>query len=344
MKTFKSDNTASVHPKIMEAIVSANQEHAIPYGDDPITKEAVEKIKALFSQPCEVSLVLNGTGANVIGLSSLLKSYEAVICVDTAHINVDECGAFEHYTGAKLLTVPHVNGKLVPAAIDRFLLDIGNEHHNQPKVISISQITELGTLYSTEEIQALADYAHSHDLLLHVDGARIANAAAALGISLNEMIGDTDVDVLSFGGAKNGMMYGEAIVSFDQSTSDGLKYSRKQGMQLMSKMRYISAQYIALLEDNLYLENAHIANNAMKMLYDEIKGIEVLEFMSIPYGNMMFVKMPQSWIDSLLNTFYFYQMTWEEDGGMIRLVTSFDTTLEEVEDLAKAIKTLHQKS
>jgi threonine aldolase len=343
MKTFKSDNTASVHPKIMEAIVRANQEHAIPYGDDPITKEAVEKIKALFSQPCEVSLVLNGTGANVIGLSSLLKSYEAVICVDTAHINVDECGAFERYTGAKLLTVPHINGKLVPAEIDKFLLDMGNEHHNQPKVISISQITELGTLYSTEEIQALADYAHSHDLLLHVDGARIANAAAALGVSLNEMIGDTDVDVLSFGGAKNGMMYGEAIVSFDQSTSDSLKYARKQGMQLMSKMRYISAQYIALLEDNLYLENAHIANNAMKMLYEEIKGIEVLEFMSVPYGNMMFVKMPQSWIDSLLNTFYFYQMTWEEDGGMIRLVTSFDTTLEEIEDLAKAIKTLHQK-
>ncbi|PKM68905.1 MAG: threonine aldolase [Firmicutes bacterium HGW-Firmicutes-2] len=344
MKTFKSDNTASVHPKIMEAIVRANQEHAIPYGDDPITKEAVEKIKALFSQPCEVSLVLNGTGANVIGLSSLLKSYEAVICVDTAHINVDECGAFERYTGAKLLTVPHINGKLVPAEIDKFLLDIGNEHHNQPKVISISQITELGTLYSTEEIQALADYAHSHDLLLHVDGARIANAAAALGVSLNEMIGDTDVDILSFGGAKNGMMYGEAIVSFDQSTSDSLKYARKQGMQLMSKMRYISAQYIALLEDHLYLENAHIANNAMKMLYEEIKGIEVLEFMSIPYGNMMFVKMPQSWIDSLLKTFYFYQMTWEEDGGMIRLVTSFDTTLEEVDELAKAIKKLQQKN
>ena len=344
MKTFKSDNTASVHPKIMEAIVRANQEHAIPYGDDPITKEAVEKIKALFSQPCEVSLVLNGTGANVIGLSSLLKSYEAVICVDTAHINVDECGAFERYTGAKLLTVPHINGKLVPAEIDKFLLDIGNEHHNQPKVISISQITELGTLYSTEEIQALADYAHSHDLLLHVDGARIANAAAALGVSLNEMIGDTDVDILSFGGAKNGMMYGEAIVSFDQSTSDSLKYARKQGMQLMSKMRYISAQYIALLEDHLYLENAHIANNAMKMLYEEIKGIEVLEFMSIPYSNMMFVKMPQSWIDSLLKTFYFYQMTWEEDGGMIRLVTSFDTTLEEVDELAKAIKKLQQKN
>ncbi len=344
MKTFKSDNTASVHPKIMEAIVKANQEHAIPYGDDPITKEAIEKIKALFSQPCEVSLVLNGTGANIIGLSTLLKSYEAVICVDTAHINVDECGAFERYTGAKLLTVPHVNGKLVPEAIDRFLLDKGNEHHNQPKVISISQITELGTLYTTEEIKALADYAHNHDLLLHVDGARIANGAAALGISMNEMIGETGVDVLSFGGAKNGMMYGEAIVSFDQSTSNSLKYTRKQGMQLMSKMRYISAQYIAFLKDDLYLENAHKANNAMKKLYEEIKDIERLEFMNIPYGNMMFVKMPQTWIDRLLNTFYFYQMTWEEEGGMIRLVTSFDTNLEEVEDLIKAIKELNQNN
>ena len=344
MKTFKSDNTASVHPKIMEAIVKANEEHAIPYGDDPITREAIEKIKALFCQPCEVSLVLNGTGANVIGLSTLLKSYEAVICVDSAHINVDECGAFERYTGAKLLTVPHVNGKLVPSAIDKFLLDMGNEHHNQPKVISISQITEFGTIYSTEEIKALADYAHSHDLLLHVDGARIANGAAALGISLDEMIGETGVDVLSFGGAKNGMMYGEAIVSFDPSTSDSLKYVRKQGMQLMSKMRYISAQYIAFLEDNLYLENAHKANNAMKKLYEEIREIDKLEFMNIPYGNMMFVKMPQSWIDRLLNTFYFYQMTWDGDKGMIRLVTSFDTTLDEVDDLIKAIKDLHHNN
>jgi len=343
MKTFKSDNTASVHPKIMEAIVKANQEHAIPYGDDPITKEAVDKIKALFTLPCEVSLVLNGTGANIIGLSTLLKSFEAVICVDTAHINVDECGAFERYTGAKLLTVPHINGKLVPAAVDKFLMDIGNEHHNQPKVISISQITELGTLYTTEEIKALADYAHSHGLLLHVDGARIANGIAALGVSLNEMIGETGVDVLSFGGAKNGMMYGEAIVSFDPSTSNSLKYARKQGMQLMSKMRYISAQYIAILEDNLYLENAHKANGAMRKLYEEIKEVEALEFVNIPFGNMMFVKMPQIWIDKLLTTFYFYQMTWEEDRGMIRLVTSFDTNIEEVENLAKSIKNLNQK-
>ncbi|MDF1617691.1 threonine aldolase family protein [Petrocella sp. FN5] len=344
MKTFKSDNTASVHPEIMEAIIKANEEHAIPYGDDPITKEAVEKIKALFSRPCEVSLVLNGTGANIIGLSTLLKSYEAVICVDTAHINVDECGAFERYTGAKLLTVPHINGKLVPAEIDKFLLDMGNEHHNQPKVISISQITELGTLYTTEEIKTLADYAHSHGLLLHVDGARIANGAVALGVSLDEMIGKTDVDVLSFGGAKNGMMYGEAIVSFDRTTSDSLKYVRKQGMQLMSKMRYISAQYIALLEGELYLRNARKANDAMSKLYEEIKDIEALAFMNIPYGNMMFVKMPQIWIDKLLTTFYFYQMTWEEDGGMIRLVTSFDTSLEEVENLIKAIKELSQNS
>jgi len=340
MKTFKSDNTASVHPKIMEKLMAVNIEHADPYGYDPVCLEGEAMIQELFGKACHVSFVLNGTGANVIALSTLLKPFEGVICVDSAHIHVDECGAFERYTGAKLLTVPHENGKLTIEAIKTHMGVVGNEHHNQPRVISISQLTEWGTAYTVEEIRDLASFAHKHGMLLHVDGARIANAVVSEGSTFQEMIGDTGVDVLSFGGAKNGMMYGEAIVSFDQGSSGDLKYSRKQGMQLMSKMRYIAAQYIALLEDDLWRSNALKANNCMAELYEGIKGIKEIEIKDRPQGNILFATLPITWIEALLKTQHFYPMEVQDERGMIRLVTSFDTTLDEVHTLIKAVQSL----
>ena len=340
MKTFKSDNTASVHPKIMAKLIEVNIEHADPYGSDPVCLRGEEIIQELFGVDCHVSFVLNGTGANVIGLSTLLKPFEGVICVDSAHIHVDECGAFERYTGAKLLTVPHENGKLTIEAIKTHMHVVGHEHHNQPRVISISQLTEWGTAYTVDELSALATYAHAHDLLLHVDGARIANAIVSEGSSFKEMITDTGVDVLSFGGAKNGMMYGEAIVSFDQRSSLDLKYSRKQGMQLMSKMRYIAAQYIALVEDDLWFSNATNANNCMSELYEGIKAIEEIEIMNQPQGNILFASLPLKWIETLLKTQHFYPMYDDGERGMIRLVTSFDTTRDEVHSFIEVTKSL----
>ena len=340
MKTFKSDNTASVHPQIMAKLTEVNTGHADPYGYDPICLEAEKAVRGLFDTDCHVSFVLNGTGANVIGLSVLLKQFEAVICADTAHINVDECGAFERYTGAKLLTVPHQSGKITIDAIQHHLQVIGNEHHSQPRVISISQLTEWGTAYTLEEIRQLADYAHSNGMLLHVDGARIANAAVYLGVGFKEMITDTGVDLLSFGGAKNGMMYGEAIVSFCDSINQDLKFSRKQGMQLMSKMRYIAAQYIALIDNDLWHWNAFNANERMAQLYEGTRSVEELEFMAVPEGNMLFVTMPLTWIDALLISHHFYRMTEEGNMGMVRLVTSFDTTEAEVKALVDDINSL----
>lgn len=340
MKTFKSDNTASVHPTIMQAIINANYEHAIPYGEDDLTAQAIKTIKTLFGSDCDVSFVLNGTGANVIGLSSLLKQFESVICVDTAHINVDECGAFEGYTGSKLLTVPHINGKLTVDTLKVHMHAVGNEHHTQPKVLSISQITEWGTVYTLKEIKTLADYAHEHNMYLHVDGARIANAAVSLNVSLKEMITDTGVDVLSFGGAKNGMMYGEAIVSFDNHTGSNLKYIRKQGMQLMSKMRFISAQYIALIKDDLMYKNGKQANDTMALMYHKLKDIEAVTISDVPLANIMFLTLPKKWVDKLLETFHFYPMTFEGDRILIRLVTSFDTSFREVEVFVTAVKEL----
>lgn len=340
MKTFMSDNTASVHPKIMAKLAEVNVEHAKPYGYDPVCLEGEKLIQDLFGGECFVSFVLNGTGANVIGLSTLLKPFQGVICTDTAHIHEDECGAFERYTGAKLLTVPHVNGKLTIEGIEGHLSVLGNEHHNQPRVISISQLTEVGTAYSVSEIAALASYAHQHKMLLHVDGARIANAAVKLGVTFKEMITDTGVDVLSFGGAKNGMMYGEAIVSFDPDSSRDLKYSRKQGMQLMSKMRYIAAQYMALLDDQLWHSNGLNANNRMTELYEGLSAYEAIKVAYPPDGNILFASLPRTWVDQLLLSQHFYPMKSEGDLTMVRLVTSFDTTAEEVAEFLQAVEAL----
>jgi threonine aldolase len=241
-KGFASDNNAGVHPRILKALADANSGHCIAYGDDPYTAAAKEQFRKLFGK-CEIFFVFNGTGANVLSLQAMTQTFNAIICADTAHIHVDECGAPEHFTGCKLLFNCTFDGKLQIPDIARHLHGIGFEHHAQPRVVSITQATEMGTIYTVDELREITAFAHTNGLLLHVDGARIANAAIHLGVSVKEMITDTGVDILSFGGTKNGMMFGEAVVALNPALATNFKYIRKQGMQLASKMRYISAQF-----------------------------------------------------------------------------------------------------
>jgi len=333
---FMSDNNSGVHPKIMEAMINKNNEHDYAYGNDSTTKEAIEKISDLLGKDVDVYFVSTGTAANVIGLSGLLMPYEAVVCSDTAHINVDECGALEKISGSKILSIPNKDGKIDKEGVKGFLYSLGDEHQSQPKVISISQTTETGTLYSLEEIKELADFAHTNNMLLHVDGARIANAVVALNTTFKEMITDTGVDLLSFGGTKNGMMIGEAIVSLNKELSKAFKFYRKQNMQLLSKMRFVSAQFIAYLENNLWKENAYNANNMGKYFAKELTQIPDIRLKNDPQTNMIFAYMGKDLVQVLQEQFKFYVM--DEDTGLIRLVTSFDTNKEDIDKFIRLIK------
>src|SRR6266566_4415608 len=269
-RSFASDNNAGVHPEIMEAIVAANDGHVIAYGDDPYTARAIKLFRQHLGKDAQVYFVFGGTGANVLGLKAATASHHAIICAQTAHINVDECGAPEKFTGCKLLSLNTPDGKIKVDQIKPLLHEVGFEHHVQPRVISVSQATEMGTVYTPLELKKLSGFAHAHDMLLHVDGARIANAAASLNITLKEITKDSGVDILSFGGAKNGMMYGEAVVFFAESLARDFKYTRKQGTHLPSKMRFISAQFEALLANDLWLRNAQRANRMAQRLAREL--------------------------------------------------------------------------
>jgi threonine aldolase len=237
---FASDNNAGIHPAILDAIIEANTGHTLAYGDDPYTSKAKELLKHQFGDDTEAFFVMNGTGANVLGLSAITRSFNAVICADSAHIETDECGAPEKFTSCKLLTVKTTDGKINPSMFAGSMDGIGFEHHVQPRVISISQATEMGTVYRVSEIRELAAFAHANNLLLHMDGARIANAAVSLNCSFREMTTDAGVDVLSFGGTKNGLQFGEAVIFLKPELANNFKYIRKQGMQLLSKIYPLS--------------------------------------------------------------------------------------------------------
>lgn len=325
---FASDNNAGVHPDILKAIQNVNAGHTIAYGDDPYTEEATAVIKDIFGSDVEVFFVFIGTAANVLGLDAITQPYNSIICSETAHIHVDECGAPEKFTGCKMLSVETEDGKLTVDGIKKHMHGFGFEHHSQPGVISITQASEMGTVYTIDEIRRISDFAHQNGLLLHMDGARISNAAVSLNKSFKEFTADAGVDVLSFGGTKNGMMYGEAVIFFDKELAQDFKYRRKQGMQLASKMRFISTQFLAFLSNDLWKKNAEHANRMAKLLEKEVSKIHGIEITQKVEANGVFAIIPQDLISVLQEEFFFY--IWDEERSEVRWMTSFDTTEEDI--------------
>lgn len=335
---FASDNNSGVHPNILKSFEHVNHGHTIAYGDDIYTQQAIAKFKELFGDDIEVFFVFIGSAANVLGLQSITQRHNAIICADTAHINVDECGAPERFTSCKLLTLATSNGKITVDLVKKHMHGFGFQHHAQPKVISISQVSELGTVYKPSEIKVLADYAHSNNMLLHMDGARLANAAVSLNMNFREFTRDAGVDVLSFGGTKNGMMYGEAIVFFNKNLAHDFMYSRKQGLQLASKMRYISAQFIAYLSNNQWNTTATHANRMAKILEEKVRKIEAITITQPVEANAVFAIVPSHIISKLQEEYFFY--VWDEDRSEVRWMTSWDTTEEDIEKFVQKIREL----
>jgi len=331
-RAFMSDNTAPADIRILKMLEEVNVGFAKPYGNDPWTAKASELVKAEFGESAVFYPVLTGTGANVISLASVLSPFQAVVCADTAHINVDECGAPERFLGSKLINIKAHNGKLTPELIKPCLHSVGFEHHSQPYVISISQVSELGTAYTQAELSELSVFAKENNMILHIDGSRLANGAAFLGCSMGDAV--RGADILSFGGTKNGMMMGEAVVFLNPELAENCKYFRKQGMQLYSKMRYVSAQFIPYLENKIWLENAAHANNMAKKLAD---GLEARGFKSAyPINsNGVFIKLPKAIIERILEKFEFY--IWDEEKDMVRFMCSFSTQEKDVNDLLRSI-------
>ena len=330
LQGFASDNTATVHPAVMQALVDTNIGHQTAYGNDPHTEECSARFRDLFGASVQTLLVWGGTGANVVGLATVLQASQAVICSDVAHINVDEGGAPERFSGAKLVDLPTTDGKLHPEQIASMLHVLGDEHHVQPRVLSLTQATELGTLYSPAEVAALADLAHRHGMVVHMDGARLANAAAALG-DVRSFTVEAGVDILSFGGTKNGMMYGEAVVFLNPELAGQARFIRKQATQLPSKARYIATQFNALLENDLWLGNGAHANAMAQRIYNGIHHLPGVQLTARPQVNSLFPIVPSESIAPLQAWTPFY--TWDPNIWQVRLMASFDTTTDDVDRL-----------
>lgn len=335
-RAFASDNWAGGHPEVMAALAAVNDGHAPAYGEgDPYTARAEERFREVFGPDTRTFFVLTGTGANVLALGSLLRPHEAAICPAEAHVNVDECGAPERFLGSKLLPVPAPDGKLTPALVESRARGFSVQHRVQPRVISISQTTELGTVYTLEETRVLADRAHELGLRVHMDGARIANAAAALGASLREASRDAGVDVLCFGGTKNGALAAEAVVFFEPALADGFEYARKQGLQLASKQRFVAVQLEALLQGELWRRNAEHANALAARLAAAIRGLPGVELVHPVEANAIFARLPARALPLAGGPYPFYVL--DEPAGLARLMTSWDTTEDDVDGLAAAL-------
>lgn len=334
---FGSDNHSGISREILTAIGGANEDHALAYGDDEWCARTEGIFRETFGPEAKVYFVFNGTGANVLCIDAMCRSHEAVVCAETAHINVDECGAPQRVVGCRLLTVDTADGKLTPELVRTRLHGFGFEHHSQPKAISISQPTELGTLYSLEEIRALADLAHSYNMYLHMDGARLANAAVALGKSFKEMTTEVGVDCLSFGGTKNGMLMGESCVILNRVLDVDMKYRRKQMTQLCSKMRFIAAQFEAYLTTGLWRRNAEHSNAMAQLLQEEVKGLGVRVMYPVQV-NSVFVQLPADIWHALQKEYFFYD--WDEAQNVVRWMCSFDTTEEDIHSFVASLKRL----
>lgn len=334
-RSFASDNNAGVHPAVLKAIADANQGHAVGYGDDPYTGSVVQKFKKIFGPDIEVFFVFNGTAANCLGLKALTNSYHAVVCAESAHIYTDECGAPEKFTGCKLIPLPVTNGKITVESVRHAYQGIGDPHHVQARVISITQATEVGTVYKPEEIKALARFAHQREMFLHMDGARIANAAVSLKQTLRQATRDLGVDVLSFGGTKNGALGAEAVVFFDKKLGQDFLYLRKQGMQLASKMRFVSAQFDALLTGDLWQKNAQHANRMARLLEKELRKVPQVKIAYKVEANGVFARIPRAAVAKLQRRYFFY--VWNEAQSMMRWMCSFDTTEQDVKQFARFV-------
>ena len=333
---FASDNNAGVHPEILKELEVINTGHTLGYGGDIYTKGAEELFKEHLGKDAEVFFVFTGTAANVLGLTSITRSWNSVVTASTAHLETDECGAPEKFTGCKVLTADTPDGKITVDLISKHIHGFDFEHHAQPKVISITQSSEMGTVYTLTEIRKLADFAHSKGLLLHMDGARIANAAVSLNLPFKAFTTDAGVDVLSFGGTKNGMMFGEAVCFLKPGLTEDFKYIRKQGMQLASKMRFISAQFNAYFRNDLWKRNASHSNKMASLLAEKIRDISNIKITQKVESNGIFVIIPHDVAEKVRSQYFFYP--WNEEISEYRLMTSWDTTGEDIQSFVDILK------
>ncbi|MFE7412613.1 threonine aldolase family protein [Streptomyces laurentii] len=336
VRGFASDNYAGAHPEILAALALANGGHQVSYGEDQYTDHLQRIMHSHFGPTAEAFPVFNGTGANVTALQALTDRWGAVICAESAHINVDEGGAPERMGGLKLLTVPTPDGKLTPELIDRQAWGWEDEHRAMPQVVSITQNTELGTVYTVEEIRAIVDHSHAKGMKVHLDGARIANAAASLDVPMRAFTNAVGVDVLSYGGTKNGMLFGEAVVVLNPDAVSHMKHLRKLSMQLASKMRFVSVQLEALLAKDLWLRNARHANAMARRLADGVQGVDGVEILYPVQANAVFARLPHEVSRRLQQRFRFY--FWDEAAGDVRWMSSFDTTEDDVDAFLQALK------
>ena len=338
LRHFSSDNWAGVHPEVLTALAAVNTGHAPSYGHDAFTAQAVDKLREQFGESAQIFFVFSGTGANVLGLQAIALPFNAVICADTAHIYTSECGAAEKHVGCKLLPVEAPDGKIDRDGISEHLTRFGNDHAVQPSAVSITQATEYGTVYSPDEIQVLASFAHQHGLRVHMDGARLANAAASLGVSLKTITADAGIDVLSFGGTKNGLIAAEAVIFFDPLLAQNFAYRRMQGAQLASKMRFIAAQFDALFTDDLWLRSASHANRMATLLADGLSSLHGCRITQKVQANEVFALLPRQHIAALQGVASF--QVWTESISEARFVTSFDTTEDDVTAFLAAARDL----
>jgi threonine aldolase len=333
---FASDNNAGIHPEVLKEINNANTGHVTGYGSDIYTEKALLLFKDQLGSSTETFFVYTGTAANVLGLSGIVRSWHSVITASTAHLEGDECGAPEKFIGCKVLVVDTPDGKVTPELIEKHMHGIDFEHHSQPKVISITQATEMGTVYSVKEISLISEYAHSRGMLLHMDGARLANAAVSLNLPFKAFTTDAGVDILSFGGTKNGLMGGEAICFLKPGLTEDFKYIRKQGMQLASKMRFISAQYIAYFKNDLWKSCAANANSMASILAEKLKSVPEVKITQKVDSNGVFVIMSSDVAEKVRQHYFFYP--WDEKRSEWRLMCSWDTKLEDIEEFVVLLK------
>ena len=335
-KEFGSDNHSGVHPDILKAIKSANKDYAIAYGEDEYTTHAIKKFKEYFENNIDVYFVGNGTAANILGLKTVTNSFNSIFCAETAHLNVHECCGPEKFTGCKLVIIPTPDGKLTVDLLKPYIVGFGDPHMAQPKVLSITQTTELGTVYTPKEIKILSDFVHSYEMLLHMDGARLCNAAASLNVNMSAITREVGVDVLSFGGTKNGMMFGDAVVFFDKKLGKNFEFIRKQGMHLTSKMRFISVQFEALLSNDLWLKNAKHANRMALLLYSKVKDIPQIKITQKVQANAVFAALPEK-IITMLQKKYAFHVT-NEQTSEVRWMCSFNTSKEDIMKFVETIR------